>query len=108
VPFLIRWPDSAQASHQRFSEWERGAVIGGSYVVELRDVFPTFLDAAGALTSWPKEVPRDGDSLICLLGGKNGSDASTCMVFVFWNEMFHSRSGLGFPAFTSLEALLCG
>jgi arylsulfatase A-like enzyme len=43
--------------------------------VELRDIFPSFLDAAGALTGArsvvPKDYPMDGDSMLCLLDPSN-------------------------------------
>ena len=48
----------------------RGAAVAGS-VVELRDVFPTMLDAVGRLNGpasvVPKDYKMDGDSLLCLL-----------------------------------------
>ena len=60
-------------------------VIGGNRVVELRDIFPTMLDAIGTLNGERSVVPKgykmDGDSLLCLLGndaaGTVGSD-TTC------------------------------
>lgn len=52
VPFMIRWPEGTTDS--RASSWVRGSVIG-QHVVELRDIFPTFLDAAGSLDVVPSD-----------------------------------------------------
>ena len=54
VPFLVRGPGV-----------QRGGVM--HEMVELRDVLPTFLDAAGARA----ERPLDGKSLLPLIAGKN-------------------------------------
>jgi len=56
VPMLVRWPKSM--------EGKRGQTI--EQVVELRDVLPTFLDAAGAKI--PETV--DGKSLLRLIRGE--------------------------------------
>jgi arylsulfatase A-like enzyme len=45
VPFMIRWPEGS--TDPRLAAWSRGSVFD-KQVVELRDIFPTFLDAAGA------------------------------------------------------------
>ncbi len=58
VPMLVRWPGSMKLSA------ERGQLL--SQPVELRDIAPTLLDAAGAKT--PKSV--DGRSLLDLVRGK--------------------------------------
>jgi arylsulfatase len=55
VPFLLKWPQSIQG------ELDRGSVL--SHPVELRDILPTFLDAAGS--SVPEEM--DGQSLLELV-----------------------------------------
>ena len=52
VPFLLRWPDMAS----RAAQWKRGITVTDR-VVELRDIFPTFLDAAGALRGPGSIVP---------------------------------------------------
>jgi len=58
IPMLVRWPE-------RFVSARRGQVL--AQPVELRDVLPTFLDAAGALAD-PKRF--DGRSLLDLVRGK--------------------------------------
>lgn len=58
VPLLVRWPSGLVAS-------KRGQVI--SETVEIRDVLPTFLDAAGA----PSHPELDGRSLLPLIAGKS-------------------------------------
>jgi len=57
VPMIVRWPDGLGAG-------ERGQVL--SQPVELRDVFPTFLDAAGVTPP----IELDGRSLLDLTRGK--------------------------------------
>ena len=54
IPMLMRWPAGLLAS-------KRGQVM--SQPVELRDILPTFLDAAGA----PASRPVDGRSLLSLV-----------------------------------------
>ena len=70
---MLRWPKNAAAlGEPRAASWKRGGIIEHS-VVELRDVFPTMLDAIGKLNGPGSVVPKgykmDGDSLLCLLGG---------------------------------------
>jgi arylsulfatase len=55
VPFVIKWPAGMAA------EVRRGATL--DHLVELRDVLPTMLDAAGAVI--PREI--DGRSLLSLV-----------------------------------------
>lgn len=57
IPLLVRWPTGLVAA-------QRGQVR--DEVVELRDILPTFLDAAGA----PERAVLDGRSLLKLIGGK--------------------------------------
>ena len=57
IPLLLRWPTGLLSA-------KRGAVL--SQTVELRDVLPTFLDAAGA----PEHPELDGRSLLPLIEGK--------------------------------------
>ena len=116
VPFLMRWPASMAGS----ASWPRGAYIADR-VVELRDVFPTFLDAAGALRGAGSIVPAnhslEGDSLLCLLGpGRAGGDARGCRdgawrahldlehdicynETVHWNAVFNGEMKFIFHAF---------
>ena len=58
VPFLVRWPEG-MLSARRGSAMEQ--------MIELRDVLPTFLDAAGAQAA----RPLDGRSLLSLIAGKS-------------------------------------
>jgi arylsulfatase len=61
VPMIIRWPESLKLKAKR------GQKI--SELVELRDILPTFLDAAG--TTVPSKM--DGMSILDLLRGKKDS-----------------------------------
>jgi len=61
VPMLMRWPDSAGATISR------GSTI--TEPVELRDLFPTFMDAAK--TKMTQSV--DGDSMLKLVTGRGSS-----------------------------------
>ena len=56
VPMLVRWPEGMSGAR-------RGSSL--DHVVELRDVLPTFLDAAAA----PPSRPLDGRSLLPLIDG---------------------------------------
>lgn len=58
IPFLVRWPASMGL------EDKRGTTL--KQPVEIRDVLPTFLDAAGAISP----VPLDGRSVMDLVRGK--------------------------------------
>ncbi len=60
IPLLVRWPEGLISS-------ERGRVF--SHPVELRDVLPTFLEAASA----PIPSNLDGRSLLSLIDGNAGS-----------------------------------
>ncbi|HZQ54492.1 MAG TPA: arylsulfatase [Bryobacteraceae bacterium] len=57
IPMLVRWPTGLLSA-------SRGQVL--SQPVEIRDVLPTFLDAAG-VSEYPK---LDGKSLLSLIAGK--------------------------------------
>lgn len=58
IPMLLRWPKSMGNEHRRGTT--------APQVVELRDVLPTFLDAAGA----PARAKLDGASLLNIVRGK--------------------------------------
>ena len=73
VPLLFRWP----ANFQKDTVMKRGHVET-TLVTELRDVFPTFLDAAGAMATVPKGHPIDGMSLLCLLKDPTGKTCTGC------------------------------
>jgi hypothetical protein len=70
VPMLFRWPASFGPT-----KTPRGTVIT-DLVTELRDVFPTMLDAAGGLHLIPSGHRIDGTSLICLLSDPTGADCN--------------------------------
>ena len=99
------------------SNWKRGIVVNDA-VVELRDVFPTMLDAVGRLRGpnsvVPSDYKMDGDSLLCLLEGpssrstcRNGSwrpwlDLEHYKVYnatVHWNAIFNGEIKFIFHAF---------
>jgi len=58
VPMMVRWPESMLSARRGSTRDE---------VVELRDVLPTFLDAAQT----PPARPLDGRSLLRLIAGKD-------------------------------------
>jgi choline-sulfatase len=62
IPMIIRWPESMRMKA------ERGQVR--AELVELRDVLPTFLDAAGM----PKPAVMDGESMLDILEDKPWRD----------------------------------
>ncbi|MFH1744425.1 MAG: arylsulfatase [bacterium] len=79
VPMIIRWPENLC----RLAGTERGQII--PQLVELRDVLPTFLDAAGL----EKPAEMDGMSMLDLIRGKTDSwrevldlEHGTC----YWKE----------------------
>jgi len=68
VPFMFRWPESYTGP----TKTPRGTVVT-DLVTELRDVFPTMLDAAGGLDIVPHGHKLDGTSLLCLLEDITGA-----------------------------------
>jgi arylsulfatase A-like enzyme len=58
IPMIIRWPENLEI------EGKRGQIR--KELVELRDIFPTFLDAAGI----PKPSVMDGMSMLNILKGE--------------------------------------
>lgn len=62
IPMILRWPESMQLKAKR------GQVR--TELVELRDVLPTFLDAAGI----PKPQVMDGESMLNILKDKSWRD----------------------------------
>eukprot|EP00035_Acanthoeca_spectabilis_P011828 m.208673 g.208673 ORF g.208673 m.208673 type:complete len:730 (+) comp15457_c0_seq2:27-2216(+) len=88
IPLLLSWPsdpaylpDTLRGS----PVVPRGAVLD-QVVTELRDVFPTFLDAIGASNTVPPNHTIDGSSLLCLLGDPSGK---TCN-WRQWLDLEHS------------------
>jgi len=61
IPMIVRWPEGLISA-------KRGVVNGTP--VEIRDILPTLLDAAGA----PPSRPLDGRSLLAFLQGKEKRD----------------------------------
>lgn len=96
IPMMLRWPSGMVSA-------PRGQVL--SQPVELRDVLPTFLDAAGAAP--PK--PLDGSSLLALARGNttgwrrwidlehgvcyNDSNDWNALTDGHWKYIFHARRG---------------
>ncbi len=79
VPMIVRWPESLGS----VADAKRGQVI--DRLVELRDVLPTFLDAADI----PKHPDMDGMSMLGLVRGKTDTwrtvldlEHGTC----YWKE----------------------
>ena len=74
VPLLLRWPEGWE------TPWAvrlaRGSVIEPPLVAELRDIFHTLVDAAGAAGAAASHGPafdaNDGKSLLCLLRDPSG------------------------------------
>ena len=58
IPMILRWPGKIN------SEFSRGQIL--NELIELRDVLPTFLDAAGIV----KPTEMDGESMLNILQGK--------------------------------------
>ncbi len=83
VPMIVRWPAASAAAAAAAATTTpppaaRGTVVpASSGVVALRDVFPTFLDAAGALGSVPPNHTLQGASVLCLLGRSSSSSSSS-------------------------------
>ena len=105
VPMLVRWPEG-MLSARRGSSMDQ--------VVELRDVLPTFLDAAAA----PAGRPLDGRSLLPLIGGKviGGKDSGWRSFLDLehgvcygpqnhWNALADARYKYIFHAFDAREQL---
>ncbi len=79
IPMIVRWPDSLAKTRNT----ARGQVR--SHLVELRDIFPTFLDAAGL------DIPEtvDGESMLNVIADPNAKwrevldlEHGTC----YWKE----------------------
>jgi len=77
VPMLVRWPESMESQ----VKMKRGST--SSFVVELRDILPTFLSVAG-ITPPPRMV--DGQSLTCLLADPGGKSCNWRQ----WLDLEHS------------------
>ena len=71
-------------------------------VTELRDVFPTMLDAAGATSTIPAGHQIDGMSLLCLLKDPSGKSCSGCT-----SATGCSADGKGWRAWLDLEHTTC-
>ena len=85
IPMLIRWPKNLAA--------ERGRVL--AQPVELRDVLPTFLDAAGVPIV---EADFDGRSLLDLVRGRTEK----------WREVLDLEHSRCYPGSESWNALTDG
>ncbi len=85
VPMLMRWPKGMVST-------PRGQIL--TQTVELRDLFPTFLDAAGA----SPEQPLDGRSLLRLAGGRTEG----------WREFIDLEHGVCYDKSNQWTALTDG
>ncbi|MGH9325357.1 MAG: sulfatase-like hydrolase/transferase, partial [Terriglobia bacterium] len=101
IPMLMRWPKGLIST-------ARGQVI--SQTTELRDVLPTFLEAA----STPAPEHLDGRSLLSLVSGKKGDwrpyidlehDISWCGPTVHWNALTDGHTKYIFHAYDGSEQL---
>jgi arylsulfatase len=97
VPLLFRWPEKYQSS----TIMKRGHVET-ELVTELRDVFPTMLDAAGAMSTVPKGHQIDGMSLLCLLKDPSGKSCTDCT-----SATGCSADGKGWRQWVDLEHTTC-
>jgi len=77
VPMIIRWPESMAAQ----VKMKRGST--SSFVVELRDVFPTFLSVAGVT---PPAKMMEGQPVTCLLANPSGKSCNWRQ----WLDLEHS------------------
>jgi len=101
VPFVVRWPAPMTA------EVARGSTL--DHLVELRDVLPTMLDAAGAAI--PAEV--DGRSLLTVVRRRNAAwrsqldlEHATCYrAENDWAALTDARGKYVFNFFTGAEQL---
>ena len=111
VPMIVRWP-AAFADNLK-PRPQRGRV-DVTHIVALRDVFPTFLDVAGAMGSVPKNHTLQGASLLPLLSGTGGADwrpwldleHTTCYNATnHWNALSDGEMKYIFNAFSATEQL---
>ena len=100
VPMLLRWPKSMGMEHQR------GKTL--PQPVELRDVLPTFLDAAGA----PIPNHLDGKSMLELVRGNTKNwrqfidlEHSMCYNKDHWNALTDGRFKYIYYAYDGREQL---
>ena len=82
IPMLLKWPPYMDHSEGGDITSPRGSVV--SEVTELRDVFPTFMDAAGIAT--PESVTLNGSSMLDLLREPVDSRASDASLQSNWRE----------------------
>jgi arylsulfatase len=75
VPMVLRWPRDVWPAALPPIQLRRGATL--KQLVEMRDIAPTLLHAAGALSSVAAQA-MDGDSLLCLLAGSVTPTAPAC------------------------------
>jgi arylsulfatase len=92
VPMTFVWPESYP------SKTPRGTV--SPLVTELRDVFPTMLDAAGAMDTVPAGHKIDGISMLCLLEDPSGAACK-------WTNTGKGAGGEGWRPWLDLEHTTC-
>ncbi|MCP4256453.1 MAG: arylsulfatase [Planctomycetes bacterium] len=100
IPMLLRWPRSMGRNHQRGKKLHQP--------VELRDVLPTFLDAAGA----PIPNHIDGRSMLELVRGQTKNwrqfidlEHSMCYNKDHWNALTDGRFKYIYYAYDGREQL---
>ncbi len=100
IPMLLRWPESMGMNHQRGKKLNQP--------VELRDVLPTFLDAAGAAI--PDHL--DGKSMLELVRGNTKNwhkfidlEHSMCYNKDHWNALTDGRFKYIYYAYDGREQL---
>jgi len=100
IPMLLRWPKNMGMEHQRGKTLRRP--------VELRDVLPTFLDAAGA----PIPNHLDGKSMLELVRGNTKNwrqfidlEHSMCYSEDHWNALTDGKFKYIYYAYDGREQL---
>eukprot|EP01052_Picozoa_sp_SAG31_P003566 SAG31_NODE_138_length_22877_cov_29.540917_23_plen_628_part_00 len=96
VPFTFVWPESYPAVTPR-------GTVDTKLVVELRDVLPTMLDAAGALHTVPAGHKIDGTSMLCLLKDKTGGACK----WTGTGKGSNATGGSGWRPYLDLEHTTC-
>jgi len=107
IPMLLRWPESWARAQPKGSIVDRGTELPPPVVTEMRDVFHTFVDAAGIANDAKLVPPRnskdaarfaseDGKSMLCLLrdpSGKSDCDyAPNPGPWRQWIDMEHANA----------------
>lgn len=70
IPFYLRWPESLQ------NRIKAARNITRHEVVEIRDILPTFIDAANLTLTANQTAEIDGSSVLTLLNGNSSIDST--------------------------------